>query len=63
MKQKNGCDPKAAAEFVKAILYLLDKPGHAITVTIDDPSLKTCDHAAMVDWIVEAIETHGSEID
>ena len=49
-------------QFVKAISFLLDKPGHAIAVTIDDASLKTCDHDAFVDWLIEAIETHGSEI-
>ena len=54
--------PEAAAEFVKAISFLLDKPGHAITVTIDDASLKTCDDDAFVDWLIETIETHGSEI-
>jgi hypothetical protein len=54
---------KAAAEFMKAISFLLDKPGHAITVTIDDASLKTCDDDAFVDWLIETMDTHGSEID
>ena len=59
---ENGRDPKAAAEFVRAITFILDEPGHDITITIGDISLKAYDHAALVGGLIEAIETYRLEI-
>jgi hypothetical protein len=62
---ENGCNPKAAADFIKALSDAANNiaDGCDVTITVGNIQLKAYDHAALIQGLQDAVQYYRSELE